>query len=301
MRDGGEMIMGVIKAVHAEREELARVLKKHSGIRRIVEDLYPDSAHFIYELLQNAEDTGASEARFVLSPTSLVFEHNGRPFDERDIYAITDIGEGTKSEDDDKIGRFGVGFKAVFAYSETPHIWSPTFAFKITELVLPVEIPQRSDLGTRTRFEFPFNNPKKSGEEAYKEVESGLSELAETTLLFLSHLESIRWSVGNSEQGEVLRHRHSENHIEVLKQIGGKTTTSQHFLKFQQPVVGLEKQQISVAFELDLLPTYQQFDPAKPLAKQVKIVPAAPGRVAVFFPAEKETSGLRFHLHAVRA
>ncbi len=292
------MTMSVIQEVHAEREELARVLKKHSGIRRIVEDLYPDSAHFIYELLQNAEDTGATEARFVLSPASLVFEHNGRPFDERDIYAITDIGEGTKSEDDDKIGRFGVGFKAVFAYSETPHIWSPTFAFKITELVLPIEIPRKSDLGNRTRFEFPFNNPKKTGEEAYKEVENGLSELAETTLLFLSQLESIRWTVGDSEHGEVLRHRHSENHVEVLKQIGGKTTTSQHFLKFQQQVEGLEKQQISVAFELDLLPNFQQFDPTKPLAKQVKIVPATPGRVAVFFPAEKETSGLRFHLHA---
>ena len=36
----------------------------------------------------------------------------------------------------------------------------------------------------------------------------------------------------------------------------------------------------------------------KPLAKQLKITPAMPGRVAVFFPAEKETSGLRFHLHA---
>ena len=31
---------------------------------------------------------------------------------------------------EDKIGRFGVGFKAVFAYSETPHIWSPTFSFQ---------------------------------------------------------------------------------------------------------------------------------------------------------------------------
>ena len=38
-----------------------------TGIRRIVEDLYPDTAHFIYELLQNAEDTGASEAAFVLT------------------------------------------------------------------------------------------------------------------------------------------------------------------------------------------------------------------------------------------
>src|SRR6202521_3400618 len=110
--------MTIIEEIRLEREDLARVLKKHPGIRKIVEDLYPDSAHFIYELLQNAEDTGATEAHFALSRTGLMFEHNGRPFEPRDIYAITDIGEGTKADDDDKIGRFGVGFKAVFAYTE---------------------------------------------------------------------------------------------------------------------------------------------------------------------------------------
>ena len=30
----------------------------------------------------------------------------------------------------------------------------------------------------------------------------------------------------------------------------------------------------------------------------MKIAPAEIGQVAVFFPAEKENSGLRFHLHA---
>src|SRR5213593_4632212 len=131
----------IIEEVRREREDLARVLKRHTGIRRIVEDLYPDSAHFIYELLQNAEDTGATEANFILSDTSLIFEHNGRLFAKKDVYGITDIGEGAKAEEDDKIGRFGVGFKAVFAYSETPHIWSPTFSFKITEFVLPSPLP----------------------------------------------------------------------------------------------------------------------------------------------------------------
>lgn len=290
--------MSVIEEACREREDLARVLKKHTGIRRIVEDLYPDSAHFIYELLQNAEDTGATDARFTLSTMSLVFEHNGRPFDRADILAITDIGEGTKANDDDKIGRFGVGFKAVFAYSETPLIWSPTFSFKISDLVLPSGLDPWPDLGIRTRFEFPFNNSKKRPDTAFAEIEAGLKELAETTLLFLSHLESISWRIDRAASGEVLRLQHSANHFEVLKQIGGETTTSSHFLKFDQPVEGLEKQRVAVAFALDFLPNIQQFDPKRPLAKQLKIIPAAPGRVAVFFPAEKETSGLRFHLHA---
>jgi hypothetical protein len=290
--------MNLIDEVRAEREDLARVLKKHPGIRRIVEDLYPDSAHFIYELLQNAEDTGATEAAFTLSRTSVTFEHNGRPFEARDVYAITDIGEGTKAGDDDKIGCFGVGFKAVFAYSETPHIWSPTFSFKITDLVLPNAIAAAPDIGNRTRFEFPFNNPKKSEKIAFDEIAQGLEELAETTLLFLSNLRSVNWRVDGQPSAKVARVQHSECHIEVFKQEGSKTTGRSHFLKFDRPVVGLEKQRVAAAFALDLLPNVESFDATKSLAKQVKIIPAKPGRVAVFFPADKEISGLRFHIHA---
>jgi hypothetical protein len=290
--------MSFIDDVRSEREELARVLKKHTGIRRIVEDLYPDSAHFIYELLQNAEDTGATQAHFALGKDGLIFEHNGRPFEPNDIAAITDIGEGTKAGDDDKIGRFGVGFKAVFAYSETPHIWSPTFSFKITELVLPSELPSADDLVGRTRFEFPFNNPKKPAKDAFKEVEKGLSELAEMTLLFLSHLKSVSWQIDGGVFWTIVRSTHSQNHFEILKQSDGKTKDRSHFLKFDQPVKGLPKQRAALAFELDFLPKCENFDSNKPLAEQMKIISANPGQVAVFFPAHKEASGFRFHLHA---
>jgi len=291
--------MSVIEEVRSDREDLARVLKKHAGIRKLVEELYPDSAHFIYELLQNAEDTGATEARFTLSRTNLVFEHDGRPFERRDIFGITDIGEGAKGNDNDKIGRFGVGFKAVFAYSETPHIWSPTFSFKITDLVLPTELDSKDDLGNKTRFEFPFNNPKKNVEAANTEIERGLNELAETTLLFLPHLTKISWQIDQKDSGAVQRVHHSQshNHFEVLKQLDGKTAGSFHFLKFDKPVEQLQKQRVAVAFALDFLPNIQQYDHRKPLAKQLRIVPV-PGKVAVYFPADKETSGLRFHLHA---
>ena len=290
--------MSVIDDIRSEREDLARVLRKHTGIRRIVEDLYPDSAHFIYELLQNAEDTGATQAHFALGKNSLIFEHDGRPFEPNDIVAITDIGEGTKAGDDDKIGRFGIGFKAVFAYSETPHIWSPTFSFKITELVLPSELPSAEDLAGRTRFEFPFNNPKKPAKDAFKEVEKGLSELAEMTLLFLSHVQSVSWQIDGGVSWTIVRTTHSQNHFEILKQSDGKTKDRSHFLKFDQSVKGLSKQRAALAFELDFLPKCENFDANMPFAKQMKIISANPGRVAVFFPAHKEVSGLRFHLHA---
>ena len=51
----------------------------------IFEDFYPDEAHFVFELLQNAEDAGATEVGFELSAHRCSFEHNGtRHFDERE-------------------------------------------------------------------------------------------------------------------------------------------------------------------------------------------------------------------------
>lgn len=287
-----------ILAVRREREDLAHVLKKHSGIRKIVEDLYPDSAHFIYELLQNAEDTGATETCFTLTPDNLCFTHNGRSFNKRDVEAITDIGEGTKADDDDKIGRFGVGFKAVFAYSETPRIFSSSFSFEISELVLPSPLDSRGNLGNKTVFEFPFNNPKKDTKAAYAEIKKAFDDLAEITILFLPNIESISWEIEGSVSGELLRIHHSDAHYEIMKQINGRTTTSAHFLKFDAPVERLEKQKVAIAFELDFLTEGQSYKKNESLTNQLKIVPAKPGRVAVFFPAEKETSNLRFHIHA---
>lgn len=292
--------MSFIDDVRAKRKKLADVLMDddYSGIREIVEELYPDRAHFIYELLQNAEDVEAKHASFILEENKLIFEHDGNAFGEDNVWGITNIGKGSKREQQDTIGRFGIGFKAVFAYSETPYIWSPTYNFKISDLVLPSEIAAKPDLGPKTRFDFPFNNPKKSSQEAFAEIKAGLEELAETTLLFLRNLKSISWQIGNQPIGSVLRKPHSDNHIEILTQVNGGPMKSSHYLRFSAPVKEVEKQHLALAYELDFLPNETSFFSTQKLSDQLRIVPANPGRVAVYFPARKETSGLRFHLHA---
>jgi hypothetical protein len=83
----------------------------------IFEDFYPDRAHFVYELLQNAEDAGATEVSFTLTPDRLVCEHDGRVFTLEDVKSITGLHDSTKAQAQDKIGKFGVGFKSVFVYT----------------------------------------------------------------------------------------------------------------------------------------------------------------------------------------
>src|SRR5437763_16726452 len=80
----------------------------------IFEDFYPDRAHFVYELLQNAEDAGATEVSFTLTSGCLVCEHDGRLFTLEDVKSITGLHDSTKAQAQDKIGKLGVGCKSVF-------------------------------------------------------------------------------------------------------------------------------------------------------------------------------------------
>ncbi len=102
---------------------------------------YSDSNHFIYELLQNAEDEHASRVIFEYYPEKLVFYHDGDPFDEDDVTGVSSMLMGTKDRNSGQtIGRFGMGFKSVFKYTHQPEIYSDNEAFRIENYLLPVEI-----------------------------------------------------------------------------------------------------------------------------------------------------------------
>ncbi len=94
--------------------------------------MYADTAHFIYEILQNADDVEATEIHFAVSAAQLVIEHNGTPFREHNVKAISYFGMG--KTDITKIGHFGLGFKSVFAYTASPRIHSGEESFEITDL-----------------------------------------------------------------------------------------------------------------------------------------------------------------------
>ena len=92
---------------------------------------YSESNHFVYELLQNAEDENATTVVFEYNKDKLVFYHNGDPFDEADVIGVSSMLMGTKDRNDaQKIGRFGMGFKSVFKYTYQPEIYSDDEASK---------------------------------------------------------------------------------------------------------------------------------------------------------------------------
>lgn len=263
----------------------------------IFEDFYPDKAHFVFEILQNAEDAEASEVIFELSHEGCLVEHDGkRLFDAADVRSITGIHNSTKKNRPDQIGKWGIGFKSVFVYTVTPEVHSGPYAFKIIRLIKPEPVKSSQSGPKITRFWLPFNHPEKRPDDAFNEVAAGLRELSETVLLFLSSVQSISWKITASTHGEVLRIEHTNEHIEVLKQENGSVASSSHFLRFIRPAEGLEKQNLGIAFNLEPLPNVRTFDSRISLHKQARVVPTV-GQVAVFFPAKRETSGLKFHVH----
>ena len=283
------------------------------GIRRLLTDLYPDNAHFIYELLQNAEDAHATEVRFTLREDSVEFEHNGaRLFTLEDVDSITSIGFSTKSEDHTSIGKFGVGFKAVFAYTETPEIASGEYHFRIRDLVVPdtEELAFCPRGEKQTYFFFPFDNDAKPPERARDEIERNLQELDESTLLFLSNIKKIEYRLPDLTEGFIERRETGqENRVEVLVQrLGYPEPDSVSFLRFEKEVEindedGAPKLcRIAIAFLLERQQEQAEKRPTKGQERsqsvQWRIKSLEPGQVSIYFPAEKETSNLRFHLHA---
>lgn len=105
-----------------------QAMNQSSSLITLSSDLYTDSTRFIYELLQNADDSAKDservEIRIKLFEDTLVFAHNGSPFSKRDIDGICNINNGTKRNDITKTGYKGIGFKSVFGQSNQVTIYS---------------------------------------------------------------------------------------------------------------------------------------------------------------------------------
>lgn len=271
------------------------------GIKRLLTELYPDNAHFIYELLQNAEDPQATEVTFNLSNTSVKFEHNGkRLFTIKDVESITSIGNSTKRDDPTSIGKFGVGFKAVFAYSNTPEIHSGDFHFRIHDLVVPETngVNNTNSVDRKTNFIFPFDNPKKPPDTAINEIETGLRNLGDNTLLFLSHIRKIEYRLPDGSTGSLQRIDHHGGRIEIHTKHPGGDETISHWLHFQKTIDVTDDDGKSKTCNVAIAYSLVEESNKKTEGTTWKIVPLPHGQVSIYFPAESETSNLRFHLHA---
>lgn len=180
-------------------EENLREYGEGTSHLEIYRTLYAERAHFLYELLQNAEDAGATKVHFKLTEDHLRVDHDGRLFDEDDVRSLCSIGQSTKEDDYTQIGRFGFGFKSVYAYTDAPEVHSGDEHLRIRNFIrpesaAPVDVPKT----LTTTFLLPFNRDSVPPGEAFDTITEGLQLMAPTTLLFLQHIQSVKWTTPNT-------------------------------------------------------------------------------------------------------
>ena len=100
--------------LHKSRTEDYKTFSKRSyrGLLNSTIYKYSEPAHFVYELLQNADDAEATEVYITVNREELLFKHNGKKhFDitpedaipSGDINSITGIGDSSKTDFQNKI------------------------------------------------------------------------------------------------------------------------------------------------------------------------------------------------------
>ena len=268
-------------------------LGKDTASRKTQVSMYSDPTHFVYEILQNADDYDATEVLFKLSKDNIVIEHNGVPFEEENVKAITYFGKSTSREDLVKTGRFGIGFKSVFAFTATPIIISKAEHFQIYGLYRVKGYPYPEGFPrSRTRIILPFNHESKqpnfveklmSKKEAYQHISKCLTKLDMNTLLFTRNIKEIRWKIGAQDDRCYSREDEIDDNerLTTIKDKDGKNEKT--YLVFSKIPVwkNEEHKAVEIAFAVD---------------KQHQLLPIDNNFLHALFPT-RENTGLRFMLN----
>lgn len=263
-----------IAAEIVQRQDKDGMLRR--ALERIIQ-LYTDKSHFVYELLQNAEDAGATMIRFIQHQDCLEVLHNGHPFTLNNLQGLCDIGKSDKINDLNQIGEFGVGFKSVFGICENVMLYShpnteelnlgyPHFAVKIVDFVHPVDIDDDEiEEGFTTKFIFPYSvgysfSGFDSVERLNEAVSKRLQNLGITTLLFMKNLQIIEYEIKlphlTRNGTYVLDKKVINDHCSMVSAIGGNQTGKKEktsYLIFSREISGIQLgRTIDIAFSLSV-------------------------------------------------
>jgi len=175
-------------------------------------DLYTDSNRFIYELLQNADDSSCnvngSKVWIKVFNNELVVAHSGKVFDGKDIQGICNINHGTKKTDLTKTGYKGIGFKSVFGQSNYVVIYTGGEFFRFDSsynFKWSWDKSQKDwEIENNRRFQQPWQIIPIPTEtlEVREEIRSFISEMGANvaTILKMNHIEETREAIQKLSQ-----------------------------------------------------------------------------------------------------
>jgi len=279
-----------LRRVNANLLQAAKDAKAEQWLRRSAVEKYAEATHFIFELLQNADDQEAKRVQFKLLSDRVEFCHWGKPFRREDVERITRLGDSGKREEEHKIGSFGIGFKSVFAVTDRPEVYCKlngnSFAFAIEDLVVPVALRPRTPQGDETLFVLPYT--KKEGVNRSAEAVEQLAKAGPEVLMFLNHIAELSWedAAGNGEKCRCIRGKDGVVLFERSGAVGNKSEKdgSSAYRVFRREVTLPDgrSSEACVAFRLN--------------ADGNVIGENGPAKLWVYFETEEPT-GFRLRLH----
>ncbi|MCH4895974.1 hypothetical protein E0494_04590 [Marinilabiliaceae bacterium JC040] len=127
-------IIASIREENTDYNNPAQAVNQADSLDKLSSDIYSESQRFIYELIQNADDSVSDsqnvEIEIKLINNYLILSHSGKPFSERDMRGLCGVGNGTKRKDATKTGYKGIGFKSVFGKSDLVYVRSENILIK---------------------------------------------------------------------------------------------------------------------------------------------------------------------------
>ena len=247
-----------LRELTEEQEKFSKLpgARNYHRALEILVRIHSDPTHFIYELIQNADDAEAKKIHFEIKDEEIRVSHDGKPFTIEDIESITGSGNSTKKDKDNKIGKFGIGFKSVFVVTTKPKIHSGKFNFEIEDYIIPREL--KSQKNDETIFVLPLDK-----ETPASEIIEKINQFAQESLLFLNDVEEIKFSSAGKDH--TYRAKELSSSRRSISSQDGETT----YLFFKGD-------KVKIAYQIE-----------KEEEKE-KITSKESNKLFVFFPTDKE-------------
>ena len=260
----------------------------NNSIQTLADDLYNKHTHFIFELIQNAEDNTYKKRGIYppyisfrltrMDPTctrgssgALIIQNNEIGFNRDNVDAICAVGATTKVKGQGYIGEKGIGFKSVFRVTGNPHIFSNGYHFCLPEsdeetglgYIVPQWIhtlPEGLNL-SETYIILPLTK-KNFG---YQKIEKMLQDIEPEVILFLSTLQEIQIKTDTGDNFTILKDDSATPEVQIVvegKKRGVDFSNSDDFLvcteHYNKPVdihhekrEGIENRDVTIGFPLD--------------------------------------------------
>lgn len=304
-----------VKHIQQEIEDSRKVRLWQDSINMldtVSVSIFSRSAHFILEILQNAEDAGSrlpgkGEISFHVSPSRIKVTHNGAPFKDMNINAICGV-RSSKKPEEGTLGYLGIGFKSVFKVTDCPYIHSGGFHLKFDKgayadpnnepwQIMPIWADDTLEPldPSLTTFIMPFRNA-----EAYDQTLQELKKLDVHIFLFLKWLKKL--TIVDEKNGEriIIENLGENNKVASLRKEDKKGSKTFRFAIFRRkssvpPEVAtdislkfykrqaVKEREIVLAFSVDDDGNLQPIEDASAL-----------GSVSSFLPLVEERTGAKF-------